>query len=73
METSLLKVVNDIRTNLDDNNKLSVLVFLDPSAAFDTVDHQILLNTLCEHVVLFEFFLNWLTSYLFADKNVLYL
>lgn len=45
-ETSLLKVVNDININLD-RNWPSVLVLLDLSAAFDIIDHQILLNQGC--------------------------
>ena len=41
-ETALVKVVNNRRTNAD-SKKLSVLALLDLSAAFDTVDHDILL------------------------------
>ena len=41
-ETVLLRVVNGIFSALDDDN-ISVLLLLDPSAAFDTIDHQILL------------------------------
>ncbi len=41
-ETSLIKIINYIRLN-SDSGKISVLVLLDLSAAFDTVDHNILL------------------------------
>ncbi|KAL2083495.1 hypothetical protein ACEWY4_021268 [Coilia grayii] len=62
-ETALIKVINDIRLN-SDVGKTSVLVLLDLSAAFDTVDHCILLHRL-EHWVGFTgTVINWLKSYL---------
>uniref|UniRef100_A0A671UM61 Reverse transcriptase domain-containing protein n=1 Tax=Sparus aurata TaxID=8175 RepID=A0A671UM61_SPAAU len=62
-ETALVKILNDIRWNLD-NKKLTVLVLLDLSAAFDTVDHHILLNRLSHLVSLSGSVLNWFCSYL---------
>ena len=44
-ETALVKVLNDLRCNLDSTN-ISVLVLLDLSAAFDAIDHGILLKRL---------------------------
>ena len=44
-ETILLRIVNDILSALDKNN-ISVLLLLDLSAAFDTIDNQILLSRL---------------------------
>ena len=41
-ETALLRVKNDILLNM--NRRVTLLVLLDLSAAFDTVDHTILLN-----------------------------
>ncbi len=44
-ETALIKIINDIRFN-SDSGQISVLVLLDLRAAFDTVDHNILLERL---------------------------
>ncbi|KAK6179717.1 hypothetical protein SNE40_012018 [Patella caerulea] len=44
-ETALVRVHNDILTALDNQNCI-LLILLDLSAAFDTVDHQILINRL---------------------------
>ena len=45
-ETALLKIKNDILINMDKQHA-TLLILLDLSAAFDAVDHQILLNHLC--------------------------
>lgn len=66
-ETALLKILNDIRCNLD-KHKLTVLVLLDLTAAFDTVDHHILLNRLRHLVGLSGTVLNWFVSYL-TDRS----
>ena len=42
-ETALLRVVNDILSSMNEQH-VSILVLLDLSAAFDTVDHSILLR-----------------------------
>ena len=57
------KVVNDLRINAD-SKKRSVLALLDLSAAFDTVDHDILMDRLENWVGLAGPVLNWFRTYL---------
>ena len=62
-ETALLRVQNDILSALD--NKSGVfLALIDLSAAFDTVDHNILLTFLRDTIGLCESALEWCKSYL---------
>ena len=46
-ETALLKVKNDLLANMD-NQHVTLLVLLNLSATFDTVNHSILLNRICD-------------------------
>jgi exonuclease III len=62
-ETALLKVKNDILQAID-NKKCVLLVLLDLSAAFDTVDHQKLLDLLCSRLGITGTALEWFRSYL---------
>ena len=62
-ETALLKVQDDILLAID-NNKSVVLLLLDLSAAFDTVDHSLLLNRLCSRFGINGNALHWFKSYL---------
>ena len=62
-ETVLLRIVNDILSALDNDN-ISVLLLLDLSAAFDTIDHQILLSLLNSVFGIQSTALQWFHSYL---------
>ena len=62
-ETALVRVHNDILRNIDDNC-CTILILLDLSAAFDTVNHNILLNRLDSRFGIKNKALNWIRSYL---------
>ena len=62
-ETALLRVSNDILQSLDKRQCVAML-FLDLSAAFDTVDHSILLNRLRHKFGVCGNALKWFQSYL---------
>ena len=67
-ETALLMVQNDI-LNAADQRKVTLLLLLDLSAAFDTVSHAILLKRLHDRVGIRGKALKWLTSYLKDRKQ----
>ena len=62
-ETALLKVQNDILLNMD-RQHVTLLVLLDLSAAFDTVNHEILLRRLETTFGITGTALQWFSSYL---------
>ena len=61
-ETALVKVNNDLLI-ASDNGLVSVLVLLDLSAAFDTIDHNIVLQTLEHQIGIKGTALGWFRSY----------
>ena len=67
-ETALLKVKSDFLQYFD-NNKTVLLMLLDMSAAFDTVDHPILLQRLRDLFGLRESVVSWFRSY-FENRTV---
>ena len=62
-ESALLKVHNDILMNMN-NQHVTILVLLDLSAAFDTVNHDILLLHLQSNIGIGGSVLSWFESYL---------
>ena len=66
-ETALCKIYNDIKLSLD-RNECVLFISLDLSAAFDTMDHQILLARLAHHFGITGICLNWIKSYLDERK-----
>ena len=65
-ETALLKIHNDIVDNMD-HGKVTALALLDLSAAFDTIDHLILLQRLRRYFGVSGPALQWFKSY-FSDR-----
>ena len=62
-ETALVRVQNDVLRSLDTQNDV-ILVLLDLSAAFDTIDHNTLLHRLrCRFQIIGTVF-EWIKSYL---------
>ena len=64
-ETALLKVMNDNLLSMN-RQPVSLLVLLDLSSAFDTVDHTILPNRLQAHFGICDSSLSMFESYLFC-------
>ena len=61
-ETALLRVHNDILRSFDNGVRV-ILALLDLSAAFDTVNHELLLSRLSSRYGLCGSVLEWFTSY----------
>ena len=67
-ETTLLRVCSNIWAALD-RKQGTLLVLLDLSSAFDTVDHTILLNRLSKRYGIQGYTLQWVASYLLDRKQ----
>lgn len=70
-ETALVRVQNDILLALD-NNCCVVLLLLDLSAAFDTVDHHVLLHRMSSRFGIKGKALDWFKSYLSGRTQLVY-
>ena len=66
-ETALVKLMDDILWNMEEQ-KIAAVVAIDLSAAFDTVDHDVLLDVLNNRFGLEGNTQNWIDSYLRPRK-----
>ena len=69
-ETAVLAIVIDVTRSIDDGH-LCALVLLDLSAALDTIDHNIMLETLESRFSVTEEARSWFQSYL-TQRNQVY-
>ena len=69
-ETALVRVTNDLLCAVD-KQRAVILVLLDLSAAFDTVDHDILLQRLHEEIGVCGVPLQWFKLYLTRRKQAI--
>ena len=68
-ESALLKVKNEIFFNMNGQH-VTLLVLLDLSAAFDTIDHGILLERLRSAFGVRDTALSWIASYLSMQVSI---
>ena len=68
-QTALVKVFNDIVCSIDNPNSAVFVAMLDLSAAFDTVDHNILIRRLETSFGITGPALEWFRSYL-RDRSM---
>ena len=68
IETALMQVQNDIRRTLD-QGVAAILVLLDLSAAYDAIDHSILLSRMESVLGVKGSALQWFKSYLLGRKK----
>ena len=70
-ETAVLRVLSDIYSAID-QDQVSLLALLDVSAAFDTVDHGILLERLSTSYGLSGMAYTWLESYIIGRAQIIH-
>ena len=70
--TETARVVKDILPSIDSRQEV-ILVLLDLSSAFDTMDHSLLLDRLCHRYGFGGTVLDWFRSYLIARSQSLIL
>ena len=68
-ESALLNIHNDILLNMS-KGSVTALTLLDLSAAFDTIDHTILLDSLNVYYGISELALGWFKSYLLGRTHL---
>ena len=68
VETALLRVQSDILSALD-SKKCVLLIMLDLSAAFDTIDHKTLISRLKSEIGVAGKALSWFNSYISGRKQ----
>ncbi len=71
-KTALVKITNDLLL-ASDQACISLLVLLDLSAAFDTIDHDILINRLQNYTGIQGHALRWFRSYLYNRYHFVFL
>ncbi len=71
-ETALVKITNDLQP-WSDARSISLLVLLDLSAAFDTIDHDILIDRLQNYAGIQGQALSWFRFYLSDRYHFVYL
>ena len=67
-ETMMVGLIDEVLEGFE-NNKCTVIVFLDLSAAFDTIDHEKLLSIMSEELGITGTALQWFRSYLIGRTH----
>ena len=63
-ETAILNICDNIWTNMENKKKLTSIICLDLSAAFNNVNHSILLEVMQNYFGITDIALDWISSYL---------